>query len=152
MHIWHVLVAKITLINRDKNPLRLHWSLDRTLLKLSILVLSIVGKNCFWSLCTAGRHVKADHGRQRLAQRGQPGSSRSSKTSFILTAEIAIWWKPKRNVQYKQRLIWLTRWKQLHSSSKLNQGIIDWKGTETRQIFSRMFVRAKKWKSCLLLL
>ena len=37
-------------------------------------------------------------------------------------------------------------------SGILHQGIIDCKGTETRQIFSRMFVMARKLKSCLPLL
>ena len=34
----------------------------------------------------------------------------------------------------------------------VNQGIIDWAGTETRQNFSRMFAMAKELKSCLPLL
>ena len=36
--------------------------------------------------------------------------------------------------------------------TSVKQGIIDWKGMETMHIFSRMFVMAKKSKSCLPLL
>ena len=41
---------------------------------------------------------------------------------------------------------------QLLNCQLINQGIIDCKGTETRQLFSHMFAMAKKLKSCLPLL